>query len=331
MAFIGTFGLGIPALLFAFFTWREAKAGVTYEIIGSANVFDLHEPLKDLDISFGGRDIQEQNLNLRIMTVHVLNSGDVNILNDHYEQEADWGIQFVESEVITANLVGARSEHLWENVDPQPVGTDTVVFSKIVFDKGDFFTIEVLLLHPKGEEPNIASVGKISGIEQVTISTRPLAQQEVAFFGQIFPGSSLVHLVRTIIYLIGSVLALLTLLLGLIGVSDLIEKIKVRSRKRFILKSKTIRQLSEGVIKDFLVNLYSIKEVTGLREVRNAIEDPDGITWLLDSETLYVSHFSFHTNRGVEGVIPDMEMKWFVDRAIWDMQRNGILTQRKTK
>ena len=75
LAILGTFGLGVPSLVFAYFAIQQPKAGVTFETISEANVFEVHRTLDDLDIIFRGQNIQEKNLNLKIFTISVFNSG----------------------------------------------------------------------------------------------------------------------------------------------------------------------------------------------------------------------------------------------------------------
>lgn len=326
MALFGTIGLGVPSLLFAFFTWQEPKAGISFETIGSANVFDVHRPLQDLVILFGGQNIQERNLNLRIVTINVLNSGEVNILNDHYEQGDDWGVKFVDGEVITANLVDAKNEHLRMNVDPRPVGVDTVVFPKVVFDKGDFFTVEVLLLHPKDALPSPSPIGKISGVEKIEVVERPLAQQQEGFFSQLFPGNTIVLFVRTVIYFFGSVLAAFALLLAALGLSMLADKIKIRWRRNYVLNTQTIRQLREGPIKQYLVAQYSIRETEGLRYLRHTIQEAGKILWATPN-MLYVRRDFQTGDTTPEGIVSNFELEWFIERSVEELRRDGILTR----
>ena len=312
--------------MFAFFTWQEPKAGISFETIGSANVFDVHRPLQDLVILFGGQNIQERNLNLRIVTINVLNSGEVNILNDHYEQGDDWGVKFVDGEVITANLVDAKNEHLRMNVDPRPVGVDTVVFPKVVFDKGDFFTVEVLLLHPKDALPSPSPIGKISGVEKIEVVERPLAQQQEGFFSQLFPGNTIVLFVRTVIYFFGSVLAAFALLLAALGLSMLADKIKIRWRRNYVLNTQTIRQLREGPIKQYLVAQYSIRETEGLRYLRHTIQEAGKILWATPN-MLYVRRDFQTGDTTPEGIVSNFELEWFIERSVEELRRDGILTR----
>mgnify|MGYP001590122165 FL=1 len=62
--------------LFAAWNQLTEKTSLFSQIISQVNVLDVHDPLKGLDLKilFGGEDVQEKNLNLRIYTVSILPS-----------------------------------------------------------------------------------------------------------------------------------------------------------------------------------------------------------------------------------------------------------------
>ena len=327
LAYIAPVALTAVGVLLNVLAFRDAESQVVLEIVGDANVFDVHRPFPDLEIVFRDRNLQEGNQNLRIMTINVVNSGEVDITNADYERGSDWGIKFDGGEVIDVNLVDAKSRHLWMNANPQSVSIDTVIIPKIVFDRGDYITFEVLLLHPINEKPSVSSVGKISGIDEIEVRNRLLSQQDAGFWSQALGGKALTLLVRTIIYFIGSLLAFVVLILSLVGISELAGKIKIWRRKRYILKSQTISNLSEGMVKDFLVTTYSLREAGGLKDLQNALESAEGIIWLPDSDTIYVRHHSLTSNAGIEGVLTDWELRLFIDHAVAKLQNAGFLTK----
>ena len=118
---------------------ESPEPGVTFETISDTNVLDLRRPLQDLSIAFRGQDVQERNLNLRIMTINVANSGEVTILPSHFDNEDDWGITFEDGEMIEARLVNANSDYLRSKINLQHLRGDTVVFPKVIFEPGAFF------------------------------------------------------------------------------------------------------------------------------------------------------------------------------------------------
>ena len=155
----------------------EPEPGITYETLNETNILDIHRHVPELNISFRGQDIQEQNLNLRIFTINVANSGEVNILADHYDRREEWGIRFIGGQVIETTMVESNSPYLLSNLTPERLNTDTVAFPKVIFDKDAFFVIEVLVVHQRDQLITISPVGKIAGIKEISVETRALTKE----------------------------------------------------------------------------------------------------------------------------------------------------------
>ena len=332
LAYIFPITITAVGVVLAIFALQDPEAEVTFETVGEANVFDVHRPLPELDIVFRDQNIREQDLNLRILTIVVSNSGEVDLLESHYESKDDWGIKFEGSKIIKANLVETNADHLETKVTEKLKSidavdaVDTVVFPKVILDKGNFFTIEVFLLHSKDALPSLSPIGKISGVEKIEVVERPLAQQQEGFFSQLFPGNTIVLFVRTVIYFFGSVLAAFALLLAALGLSMLSDKIKIRRRRNYVLNTQTIRQLREGPIKQYLVAQYSVRETEGLRDLRHTIQEAGKILWATPN-MLHVRRDFQTDDTPLEGIVSNFELEWFIDRAVEELSRVGILTR----
>ena len=272
--------VGILSLLLAYLALNEPEPGVTFETISDTDVLDLRRPLQDLSIVFRGQDVQEQNLNLRILTINVVNSGGVDILPSHYDHEDEWGIKFKDGQVVEARLVDTSSEYLRSKVVPQRLGIDTVAFPKVIFEEGAFFAVEILLLHPKSESPSISSIGKIAGINKITVLTRPLAREEVSFGTQLFQGSALIQVLRTIIYLVGFFLAIIVVVVVLVGIADPFSRLNARRRRTRILQTRTIRHMDQDEIKDLLIANYESRGTVGLKGLQELIKEPGRLEWV---------------------------------------------------
>lgn len=278
LALIGVASLTV-AIFGVYVALREPEPAVTFETISETNVLDLRRPLQDLNIAFRGQDVQEQNLSLRIVTVNVVNSGEVDILSGHYDLEDDWGMTFEGGEVIEARLVDSDSDYLRSKIVPQIVDADTVTFPKVIFEKGASFAVEVLLLHPKEERPSISSVGKIAGINEITILTRPLAQREVSFVSEIFYGSVRIQGVRTIVYFVGFIIVLVAIIFAIVTISNFFEKLGASRRRNQVSQTQTFRQLDQDETSKLLVALYESNGIDGLKVLHDVIGQPGSIRW----------------------------------------------------
>ena len=143
------------------------KTDVSFEILNDANVLDIHKPLEDLIISFKGDDIQEENLNLRIITIRIKNTGNVNVLQSYFDNNDIWGIQGKNCEFLEVRFIEENSDYLKTNLEPKLIENNTIKFNKIIFEKGNYFILEILVFHDKDEIPEFIPIGKIAGVDEI--------------------------------------------------------------------------------------------------------------------------------------------------------------------
>ena len=143
-SFISVF-LGVCFFIAALYlALHKPKPDISFEIINEAQVLDVLKPLEDLAIFFKGENLQEKNLNLRILTIQVSNTGEVDILQSHYDKEDIWGIQVKNANIIETRLVDANSEYLKSNLNPKLLRDGILEFKKVIFETGKFFVLELL-------------------------------------------------------------------------------------------------------------------------------------------------------------------------------------------
>ena len=299
--------VGLLGVALTYIALKEPDPRVTFETIGDTNVLDLRRPLHDLSILFRGQNIQEQNLNLRIMTINVVNSGAVNILPSHYDPDDAWGMRFRDSEVIEARLVDTSSEYLRSKVVPQRLGVDTISFPKVIFEKDAFFAVEVLLLHPKDASPIISSVGKIAGIDNINVLTRSLAREEVSFVANLFEGSAPVQLTRAIIYLVGWLVAIVAGIFALVGISDFFGRLKARRRRSRILRTRTILEIEQDEVRNLLVARFESRGTAGLKGLQELTKEPGRIDWITPQPRWIARDYQHFRDWSTASRVIDME------------------------
>ena len=219
--------------IFAVYTFYAEDPNVTFDIVNDANVLDVHKPLSELNIYFQGEDIQQKNLNLRIISVKIENTGNVDILQNFYDENVIFGLQIDGGHIIESRLIFSNSDYLTSNLNLKIVN-NTIEFSKPILEKNKYFIVEILVLHDKDKGPTIAPLGKIAGIESIDVTKSYTERQ--TFFDDVFSGSSLIQSVRLVVY---TTLALT----GLVFIATVQGKIEdlmgsQRRRKRSLLVDK---------------------------------------------------------------------------------------------
>ncbi|MFH1238962.1 MAG: hypothetical protein V1653_02495 [bacterium] len=268
--------VGLIASLY-FGVYYERKPNISLVVLNSINVLDVHEPVKDLSIEFQGKDIQKEELSLRIFKVKMVNDGSVNILQNQYDMNEKWGIKVDGGEIIEVRLIDSSSEYIKSNIAPKLLKDESLIeFDKIMFDKGSYFILDILVLHEKQEFPIVSAVGKVAGIEEIKVSEAKAESEKTSFVNEVFSGSPLAQATRTFSYFLFFVFILiLILLLGLIlsGINN--ARRKNSKKKEFWrllsgIEGEAKRQYSRQL--EILANIYAIRGKESLKIAKDLIE-----------------------------------------------------------
>lgn len=261
----------------------EDKPNISLVVINSTNVLDVHEPIKDLKIEFQGADIKEGELNLRIITLKMVNDGEVDILQSHYDMNDTWGIKVNGGEIIEVRQVESNSEYIKSNLNPRLVKDEGLIeLEKIIFDRGKYFVLEILVLHEKQEMPTILPLGKVVGIEEIKVSEIASEGEEVNFFKEAFYGGAGIQFARTLAYFfvfIGLIGLALLISFGISGINK--SRIKNSRRNEFRKFEKGMDDPIRSKFAKQLEVLASINEIAGnysIETTKYLIEDVTRIT-----------------------------------------------------
>ena len=163
--------IGVLAL---FFELRSGITNLTADVAAESNVLDVRTSVPELAVLFRGQDIQQENLNLKILTVRLANDGEVNILENDFDSRIPWGLQIDRGRLVAVRATGSNSQYLLESLHPKLTDSSHVVFDKLIFDKGKYIALELLVLHNKSIEPQVHVVGKIAGMDEIQAPPRQL-------------------------------------------------------------------------------------------------------------------------------------------------------------
>lgn len=235
---------------------HEKKSNIFYEITNEVNVLDVRKPLKDLKISFQEDDIQKKNLNLRIFTVRVENNGEVDILQGQYDTGDIWGIQVQNARIIEVRLINSNSEYLRTKLEPNLIESNKIKLNKVIFEKGKFFVLELLVLHEKFLQPEIVPIGKIAGIDRIVPIKSWAEEEKQSFLTKILYGNVFIHFIRFISYFLSLIIAGLAIGIIVMNFSGLIGKRRIKLRKREIIRVFGDRALTENKEEKFVYKFY---------------------------------------------------------------------------
>lgn len=254
--------------------FHEQKPNLLFEVINESNVLDVHKSLENLTIYFDNENIQKKNLNLRIITIKISNNGEVDILQSYYDQKILWGFNVDKGKIINdARVVNTNSDYLKNNISPRIVDNKTVELEKVIFEKGKYFSIEILVIHKKDTLPVISYVGKIVGIESVTPIKTWEEDLEQKLLEELFYGGFLVNALRPIIYLFVFILLIVFIVITSDWIGTLKRKSKIKSRKR------DVRRYFENELEDektkIIADSYIIGGFDEIERIEQLINNPD--------------------------------------------------------
>jgi hypothetical protein len=272
----------ILAILFGLFSlysvFHENRPRLVFEIESQSDVFDLHRPLRDLSLSFRGQDVQQQNLNVRILTVRLWNKGGVDILQSHYDQQEPWGIRVEPGQVIEVRVGSNNSQYLASHIEPKITADNTVMFNKVIFERDKFVTLELLVLHHKDSPPRIGSFGKIAGLNEIVVVDSSGQGDKPGFWHQAIYGSPLIHVVR----FAGYVVFLIAAILGIVGITSAFGTLGQRRRRKRI--SRLLGTNENEEIGEMVKETYAHGGVDALKHFAGILQNPKLLQRILDDE-----------------------------------------------
>ena len=265
------------------------KPSILFEIINESNVLDVHKPLENLTVYFKNENIQEKNLNLRIITVQISNNGEVDILQSYYDQKMDWGFKIDNGKIIKdARIISSNSDYLKNNLSPRVIDESVVQLQKVILEKSKHFSIEVLVLHKKENLPKISHIGKIVGIENIKPIKTWEQALELSFLEKFFFGGFLVNIMRSIITFVSLILLIIMIAYSYVKIGELKKSFGQKRRRKEVVelfgeepKNKKIALVTNGYIKN------GFKE---LEYLNNLLIDPENIILAIKRNHLKVEY-----------------------------------------
>lgn len=274
--------LGIIAIYVDFF--RDTLPHLTYEIFGNTTVLDIKEELNKLDILYEGIDIRKQKQTLSVITLRVTNEGKQAILRSYYDTRDPLGVGINDGKIIKAEVLDATNPYLKNNLILQIVDS-SVLFSDVIFDPTESFTIKLLILHALGTKPTVFPTGKVANVRSVVLVDRLSGDSEKGFWSEVFSGSITVNLVRLPIFFFGFFVvfvgAMLIFVLPIVLISDRVGR---RKRKKIVAQFKKYNNVSVNNGHEAILNFYIEHDVHALTKSDRLLTSKDRLKKMLTEE-----------------------------------------------
>ncbi len=263
----GLIGIAIGALGL-YIAWFNGAA-VSYSIVNSSNIVDVKKSVNGLNITFENKDIVKENLSLRSYRVLVRNTGHQGILTDYFDGRAPWGILVSDGAVINVAIAQASSDYLRGAVSPSVIGSNKIIFPPIIFDQGASFSIDFLVLHSTAMPPALSPIGKIAGVENITIRDNADSNLHQSIWDDLIAGGIWANLLKVAI---SPIIGIIFILFIVFVLAYPISQLSTAVRRYRISKVLGKSSLREGKVFEVIRDTYAEGGGFRLRRIAELME-----------------------------------------------------------
>lgn len=276
--------IAIFSVVFGFYVYfHEKKPDVQFTIIGDANVFDIYKSVNDLEVFFLGKNIEKENLNLKIYSISVENTGEADILKNLYDDNLPWGFEVKNGDIVSApRIARSSSQYLDSALNPKTV-EKRVEFDKVIFEHEKYFVIEFLVLHKKSESPIIVPFGKIAGVDNFKVLVDSEQGRETVL-NQLISGGLIMHLIRLFVYTFISILLLVTIVFIIDGIDKIKIKREEKEREKIFQDYLDKEPILNPEVVLFLKNLYIKSGLYGFKKINKRLKNQKFLIQELEKE-----------------------------------------------
>ena len=191
----------------------EPEPDISIELISAISVLDINKSVNDLNILFQGQDIEKSNLSLKILSIRFTNTGETDLTEYSYDKQDTLGLQVINGRLIEARVTSTNYDYLLPRINPRILNEHLLQIDKIIFERGKYFILELIVLHDKDQLPEVLHVGKIAGIDDIQVIDTWDTEDSASFISELFSGGTLVQIVRPLVYIVSLIIIIVILVI----------------------------------------------------------------------------------------------------------------------
>jgi len=215
---------------------RNPRPDLRFEAITDTNLLDVRESLGDLQILYGGVDIQRTRQSLRVVVVRVINVGRQDILRGSYDERSPLGFRVSNGSLLRVEPAGASNDYIRQNLKIT-TNEKGASFSPLIIESQEWFAVKCIILHPETGRPSIQPEGKVAGVRNITFVSATDAATNQGIFVKSFSGSPSSQAVRFFGYGMAFFAFVISTIFAGISVEEFLEK---RARRANVVKFKAV-------------------------------------------------------------------------------------------
>ncbi|NIS38392.1 hypothetical protein GWN26_07965 [Candidatus Saccharibacteria bacterium] len=185
------------------------------------------------------------------------------------------------------------------------------------------------MLHSKHDQLEIKALGKIAGIDKITINKQWLESDKVTFFDSIFYGNLLVQLTRFIIFLFLSVFLFIALYFLADGIINLRKRRLERIRQKKIQQvfaNHSLKSVGDNDKKEFFKRSYIMDGYKFLKKLQSHLEDERSLALEIKRSELTAKVDNLTLGLRVGTWTDDPLEKWMTTVVIPQLISKGVVS-----
>lgn len=248
-----SFFIGLFGVLFAIYSYFDSinkNVHLAFYQYSTTDFFQKDKKIEPLSVFYKDIDLQKNDLNIKIFRIKLLNNGDTDISESFYDKNLPFGLRVMNGKFVGYTLVNSlgSDEYLTKNFNHEfkdSTSSDSIIFKKIIFDKGKYIFFDLMILHNVNVNPKLEALGKITGLDKLEVF---LEKEKEKFT------------LKDFVYLV-SIVALmfiaLFLWIGIINfIYQVIDRITKFRRENYIKKLYQSEKSTTRTIKESLIKIY---------------------------------------------------------------------------
>jgi len=273
----------------------ERKVSVEYEIIANTNVLDINANISKLDITYNGISLKNNKQNLRILNIKIKNNGTESILKGDYDLNDPVGILIKDGKIIeNPEVISTSNNYLKKNLKVRLDTGGKVLFNDLILEPNQHFTIKLLVLHIAGINPNVISIGKIAGQNEIPVTISNVSRDKKSFWYESLNASLSVQAFRFIVY---GVIFLIVLVLIIIAIFYFSEYLDKRKRIHLVDDFKKLESYHFSKMDDAIFSRFENDDVSDLSSFIFALREEKSLNDRYKSEKIKNGIFLYDVNK----------------------------------
>jgi hypothetical protein len=206
-------------------------------------------------------------------TVHqtrITNEGGDDILISHYDQQYPLGFRISGGSLLRAEILSTSNEYLRQRLRIDTTHADTALFTPVILEPNEWFTVKSLILHSEGARPTLQALGKIAGVRNIRVVDSTEVVADVGFLVTSFAGGLWVQAARLVAYFLGFILLLAAVIAPTAAISGFLAK---RRRRKHVAQFKSLTKRTLTDRDEYIFERYIVNDFPYLLMLERAVSD----------------------------------------------------------